>query len=647
MRRIKLIVMISLVLMTLTTVSYSFPVLAAVHQPGSGEFTDIGANLTGVRYASVAWGDYDKDGDLDILMSGLSSIGLLTRIYRNDHGVFSDINAGLVGVWGGSVDWGDYDNDNDLDILLTGEGVTSGDKITKIYRNDNGIFSDINANLPGNSRGAGRWGDYDRDGDLDVALAGLSPGFNAAIFRNNNGTFTDIKAPLAGVVDSAVAWGDYDVDGDLDLAIAGSASNIYRNDNGTFTNVFDGPAQSHPGSVDWGDCDNDGDLDLLFNSIDTYIPPQLIVYKYNNGSFNSQYALEGTTGGIATWGDFDDDGDLDILIMGSPSALKVYQNNGNCGFTDLSADVPAFANGAAAWGDYDNDGKLDFIVSGEITSSVEPVAKIFHNNSTIKNTVPSTPGGLTASATAFSATLNWNPATDLQTPQNGLTYNLRIGTTPGGNDILAPMSDPVNGYRYIPRPGNAGHRKSITIHGLKPGTKYYWSVQAVDSAFSGSNFAQEGSFETPLIYFVHLPLIQELYTVYLTPGIYPVNRCAKSSLNINGAYKGELTECVLSVEVRSSGLMQFNFTWTANLVEDTPIIKYDDMNNSNMYIMDNLQNRYDHIDVGGAAAQTVDMYNGIPVEGWFLFLPAKQGATSFIFHDDDQGAAIDAIILAP
>src|SRR5574341_2110064 len=77
--------------------------LAAQSQPvvyAAGEFTDIGAALAGVMSSSVAWGDYDNDGDLDILMTGASSAGGgsgLAKIYRNDNGgVFTDIGASLT-----------------------------------------------------------------------------------------------------------------------------------------------------------------------------------------------------------------------------------------------------------------------------------------------------------------------------------------------------------------------------------------------------------------------------------------------------------------------------------------------------------------------------------------------------------------------
>jgi hypothetical protein len=70
-----------------------------------------GISLSGVIYGSISWGDYDNDGDLDILLTGGSGSGQISKIYRNDAGVFTEINAGLTGISYSSVSWGDYDND--------------------------------------------------------------------------------------------------------------------------------------------------------------------------------------------------------------------------------------------------------------------------------------------------------------------------------------------------------------------------------------------------------------------------------------------------------------------------------------------------------------------------------------------------------
>jgi hypothetical protein len=91
------------------------------------------------------------------------------------------------------------------------------------------------------------------------------------------------------------------------------------------------------------------------------------------------------------------------------------------------------------------------------------------------------------------ATFSWAAAADGQTPATGLNYNLRIGTTPGGSQVVAAQSSSL-GKRFLPAPGNAGENLTGKVAHLKPGTNYYWSVQAVDTAFAGSRFAPEQSF---------------------------------------------------------------------------------------------------------------------------------------------------------
>jgi hypothetical protein len=89
-------------------------------------FTDIDAGLTAVSFSSATWGDYDSDGDLDILLAGKTDDAEASIVYRNDDGTFVDIGAGLIGVVWSFVAWGDYDNDGDLDVLLSGHTGVDG-----------------------------------------------------------------------------------------------------------------------------------------------------------------------------------------------------------------------------------------------------------------------------------------------------------------------------------------------------------------------------------------------------------------------------------------------------------------------------------------------------------------------------------------
>src|SRR2546426_6191835 len=74
-------------------------------------FNDISAGLPGVYYSSVAWGDYDFDGRLDILLTGEGVNGPIAQVWRNTGSGLVNINAGLPGVYFSSVAWGDFNND--------------------------------------------------------------------------------------------------------------------------------------------------------------------------------------------------------------------------------------------------------------------------------------------------------------------------------------------------------------------------------------------------------------------------------------------------------------------------------------------------------------------------------------------------------
>ncbi len=88
--------------------------------PSADPFTDVSSVLPSTIGGTTAWGDYDNDGDLDLVAVGtIATGGLAAKIYRNDAGTFVDINAPLVGVHGNTgTAWGDYDNDGDLDLLI-------------------------------------------------------------------------------------------------------------------------------------------------------------------------------------------------------------------------------------------------------------------------------------------------------------------------------------------------------------------------------------------------------------------------------------------------------------------------------------------------------------------------------------------------
>lgn len=109
------------------------------------------------------------------------------------------------------------------------------------------------------------------------------------------------------------------------------------------------------------------------------------------------------------------------------------------------------------------------------------------------NAAPSAPTSLNSSVINKAAQVSWTSATDAETPQNGLSYNLSIGTTSSLLDVMPAMSDAGSGYRRIPSAGNVNNNTLWDLKGLPIGV-YYWAVQTVDQGFKSSSFAQGDSF---------------------------------------------------------------------------------------------------------------------------------------------------------
>ncbi|UCG55940.1 MAG: VCBS repeat-containing protein [Phycisphaerales bacterium] len=325
--------------------SSSAIIVTKLYRNDAGSFTEVPTTLPDVGAGGLAWGDYDNDGDQDLAISGWQShLDHKSRIYRNDGGTLTDIGAPLTQVMGGALDWGDYDNDGDLDLLLTG-AIGSFNYVSEIYQNNGGAFTNIGAGLTGVCAGAGGsagWGDFDNDGDLDIALTGevMPPSTNlTTIYQNNGGLFTDIDPGLVDVGSSGLAIGDYDDDGDLDIAVAGYVSSvagrvsrIYNNDGGIFTDIGAGLTGVSGNAIAWADYDLDGDLDLAVAG-NTATDMVTKIYRNAGGSFiYRDFGLIGVGDDPAlAWGDYDNDGDPDLLVIGQTSDGKIarlYVNDG-------------------------------------------------------------------------------------------------------------------------------------------------------------------------------------------------------------------------------------------------------------------------------------------------------------------------------
>jgi predicted nucleotidyltransferase len=498
----------------------------------------------GLRSGDVAWGDYDSDGDLDILVSGYDSLSIAQlRIYKNNGaGGFDtaqiEIDGLNNGLYGNGVAWGDFDIDGDLDILVSGKDVLTLRQLRVYKNNGNGTIDPSQIEIEGTGNGIDNgkvaWGDYNNDGALDILANGTNNGSSGQlrVYNNNrNGTFDSTQIEVdslnGGLYSGGVVWGDYDKDGDLDIMAGGLSGSgqlrVYANNgNGSFNDTqieVDGAAGGlYNGTNQWGDFDNDGDLDILINGYNGN--PQLRVYLNNgNGTFDvSQIEVDGLNNGLyngsVAWGDHDNDGDIDILVSGynaNNRQLRVYGNNGNGTFSPTQIEVEGLGGGleysSDAWGDFDNDGDLDVLANG--TDGSQYQLRVYKNLCVTANTSPSAPGTLSSSwaydaSGSSTATFKWTPASDNgtgATPDNGLSYQIEISTSSGftGTSMVPGQWATPGMGNYLKPPkifdGNTTH--GVLLHSLAAtNTTYYFRVKTIDSGLKESAWSATGSLYT-------------------------------------------------------------------------------------------------------------------------------------------------------
>ena len=385
--------------------------------------------------SGLAWGDFDNDGLDDLLVvSGGGALNLPDSqlasavLYRNlGDGHFEKVkDFPEFRIRGMAAAWGDYNNDGWLDLVVTGYDTII------LFRNDHGhLVRDKALPSPKGFWTGATWGDYNRDGYLDLYVCGyvrykpdakslatssqfglevpytlnpasFEPERNLLFHNNGNGTFTEVAQQL-GVANPegrslGAIWHDFDGDGWPDLYVANdiSENKLYLNRHGTFVDAGRNAwVEEYRGSMGLaaGDIDRDGDDDLF---ISHWIAQgdalyQNLLSEQKGMSSELHFTDVAANMGVGQpsfqrigWGasfvDIDSDGWLDLLVANGstferkgsgPPTLEpmpsfLFWNARGTFFYDLapwnrSLSQPHVSRGLAV-ADYNNDGAMDVAI---------------------------------------------------------------------------------------------------------------------------------------------------------------------------------------------------------------------------------------------------------------------------------------------
>jgi len=324
----------------------------------------------------------------------------------------------------GGIAIGDYNQDGRIDIFIT-SGNLSASKL--FQQQSDGTYLDVakhaGVQLLGIYSGPS-FADTDNDGDLDLFIGGMGHNSSKFFINQGDGTYIEGIAPdITKEFTLSSSFGDFNSDGYLDLALSHYGSRrtqdpeiLWLNtQNNLFNSIsissgisqtelkasYDNSELDYTFTPSFADLNNDGKLDFLMAS-DFFNSSYFINIdgeNFSNSTLNLNIKKDDLHGMGSSLADIDNDGDLDwfvtniILFQQESGSLKftgnkLFQNNGNGTFTDISYQSNIY-NGGWGWAscvaDFNNDGMLDiFNTNGWSMASAEEGKYESHDSDTIK-----------------------------------------------------------------------------------------------------------------------------------------------------------------------------------------------------------------------------------------------------------------------
>jgi hypothetical protein len=238
--------------------------LVILKNNGNAIFSQFASYAPAILGIDVSGGDFDADGDIDLVMTDGWGSGSNVRVmFNNGNGGFSGPTTYSAGTWANCVMLRDVENDGDMDIIVANSG---NNNISVLLNRGDGTFP-VLANYPvGNSPDGIYGNDFNNDGYVDIATANSGGGDVTVILNNGDGTFSSPASYPTGTMTRFINGGDFDGDGDIDLTATANGSDsiavLLNNGNGTFAGAVSYQVGNSPWGIDVANFDRDGDMDI-------------------------------------------------------------------------------------------------------------------------------------------------------------------------------------------------------------------------------------------------------------------------------------------------------------------------------------------------------------------------------------------------
>ncbi len=428
-----------------------------------------------------AWVDLDRNGLLDILITGIDSLDNLRIVMIKDHSSnFEFTDLGITGFKQGVFELTDLDGDNFIDLIISGKTLIDTDATFEFINQGNFQFLKKNK-LTSSYGNILSIADLNQDGKKEIIQAGNKGNTHFLEIWSYKNSVYELVWDTTGLEINSIIPEDFDRDGQTDLWLSGTHTKpfcviLYHKKNFTFG--FKDVINPIAGISNKGDFNQDGWFDVAVSGIDSTQTTKNILYLNQDGSFADSLLTQSIKASQIFAADLTSDGLTDLNFNGIDSNNK----KSNIILTETaSTTLDTLGLIHQQFGDFDRDGDLDVYQLRDSSGIVK--ISMFENVTLAENKYPDSPSISGAFSTYNKTFIFWVPPKDDHTPDSVLTYDLFLSKE-NTNSTVQPNFSLEDETRMITAYGINGTTPTAVIQTLDD-DRYNYSIQAIDNSLYG------------------------------------------------------------------------------------------------------------------------------------------------------------------